>query len=218
MAEPSGEANQLSIAAVIRELRRGLAELEAAEDKARSKRQLLIAELDRLVERAQQVEPEKLKATQAQQEQPEVPASIAARPDGEVPRVLIAEDSSSAGRIACRLVERMGYTVELVKDGVEALERQSSRHYDAVLMDCKMPRMDGYQTTRAIRQLPGEASSVPVIALTSNTLEGDDLRCFVAGMDDYLAKPVHAGQLEESLRRWVDGGARRLVDAPSVSD
>jgi CheY-like chemotaxis protein len=121
---------------------------------------------------------------------------------------LIAEDSASAGRIACRLVERMGYAVELVKDGVEALERLGNQHYDAVLMDCKMPRMDGYQTTRAIRQLPGEASTVPVIALTSNTLEGDDLRCFVAGMDDYLAKPVHAGQLEASLRRWVDGRAR----------
>jgi CheY-like chemotaxis protein len=208
MAEPSGEASQLSIAAVIRELRRGLAELEAAEDKARSKRQHLIAELDRLVERVQQTESESIEVAPAPPVQREAPARATTKSEGEVPRVLIAEDSPSAGRIACRLVERMGYAVELVKDGVEALERLGSEHYDAVLMDCKMPRMDGYQTTRAIRQLPGEASSVPVIALTSNTLEGDDLRCFVAGMDDYLAKPVHAGQLEESLRRWVDGGAR----------
>lgn len=193
MPESSGESSPISIAAVIRELRRGLAELEAAEDSARRKRQRLIDELDRLVERVQPVEP----------------VAVALESIREVPRVLIAEDSSSAGRIACRLVERMGYAVELVKDGVEVLERLGSQHYDAVLMDCKMPRMDGYQATRAIRQLPGEASSIPVIALTSNTLEGDDLRCFVAGMDDYLAKPVHAGQLEESLRRWVQDRTRR---------
>lgn len=196
MSESSGEASPPSIAAVIRELRRGLAELEAAEDKARRQRQRLILELDQLVERVQRVEPLQ-------------PAPVQPAPRSEVPRVLIAEDSTSAGRIACRLVERMGYAVELVNDGVEALERLGSQHYDAVLMDCKMPRMDGYQTTRAIRQLPGEASSVPVIALTSNTLEGDDLRCFVAGMDDYLAKPVHAGQLEESLRRWIGGSVPR---------
>ena len=196
MSESSGEASPPSIAAVIRELRRGLAELEAAEDKARRQRQRLILELDQLVERVQRVEPLQ-------------PAPVQPAPRSEVPRVLIAEDSTSAGRIACRLVERMGYAVELVNDGVEALERLGSQHYDAVLMDCEMPRMDGYQTTRAIRQLPGEASSVPVIALTSNTLEGDDLRCFVAGMDDYLAKPVHAGQLEESLRRWIGGSVPR---------
>jgi CheY-like chemotaxis protein len=199
MSESLGEPSQLSIAAVIRELRRGLAELESAEDNARRQRQRLIEELDRLVERVHH----------AETKQPETPAVTVPAPQGEVPRILIAEDSSSAARIACRLVERMGYAVERVKDGVEVLERLDSQHYDAVLMDCKMPRMDGYQATRAIRQLPGEASSVPVIALTSNTLEGDDLRCFVAGMDDYLAKPVHAGQLEESLRRWVDDGARR---------
>ena len=209
MSEPSGEAGQLSIAAVIRELRRGLAELEAAEDNARQQRQRLIAELDRLVERVHHPEPAQAETVQAQPEQAEAPDAPEPASDGEVPCILIAEDSSSAGRIACRLVERMGYSVELVKDGVEALERLGSQHYDAVLMDCKMPRMDGYQATRAIRQLPGEASSIPVIALTSNTLEGDDLRCFVAGMDDYLAKPVHAGQLEESLRRWVEDGARR---------
>jgi CheY-like chemotaxis protein len=196
VSESSGEASPLSIAAVIRELRRGLAELEAAEDNARRQRQRLILELDQLVERVQRAEPLQ-------------PAPLQPAPRSEVPRVLIAEDSTSAGRIACRLVERMGYAVEWVKDGVEALERLGSQRYDAVLMDCKMPRMDGYQATRAIRQLPGEASSVPVIALTSSTLEGDDLRCFVAGMDDYLAKPVHAGQLEESLRRWIDGSVQR---------
>lgn len=203
MSDPSGETNPVSIAAVIRELRRGLAELEAAEDRARRQRQRLIAELDRLVERVQHGEP-----AQERPEAPQPESDVSPVPLGEVARVLIAEDSPSAGRIACRLVERMGYAVELVKDGVEALERLGNQHFDAVLMDCKMPRMDGYQTTRAIRQLPGEASSVPVIALTSNTLEGDDLRCFVAGMDDYLAKPVHAGQLEESLRRWLGGAAR----------
>lgn len=209
MGDPTGEQVQLSITAVIRELRRSLAELEAAEDAARQQRQRMMQELDQLVERVQHAEQE-LKIAQAEAEVTAAEeAESPGQPSGEVPRILIADDSSTSARLAGRLVERMGYAVDLVRDGVEALEKLEEQPYAAVLMDCKMPRMDGYQATRAIRQLPGEVAETPVIALTSNTMEGDDLRCFVAGMDDYLAKPVHAGQLEERLQHWVLKQAKR---------
>ena len=209
MNELPRDSMRLSLAAELRELRRSLAELEAVEDAARQRRRQLMEELDGLIERAQSGPaelPQHEDPEQASEEQPQEPA---APEPGQVARILIAEDSATAGKLARRLVERMGFAVDWVRDGVEALESLERRHYDVVLMDCKMPRMDGYQATRAIRQLPGEAGSVPVIALTANNLEGDDLRCFVAGMDDYLAKPVHSGQLEGRLRHWVTEAARR---------
>lgn len=196
----------MSIAAVLRELRRSLAELEAAEEVARQRRRTLMVDLDELVERVQAVTYGHRAAEQAAAEAADAAPAAATggttaplSATGEVPRVLIADDSGISGKLALRLVERMGFAVDWVRDGVEALETLGERHYDVVLMDCKMPRMDGYQATRAIRQLPGEASSIPVIALTANNLAGDDLRCFVAGMDDYLAKPVHSGQSRDGL-------------------
>ena len=165
-----------------------------------------MAELDALLERAQHG-PAELPIAEEATEEAEEPvaaeAPAAAWSGEQLPRILIAEDSSTAGKLASRLVERLGYTVDWVRDGVEALESLERQHYDVVLMDCKMPRMDGYQATRANPQLPGEASGVPVIALTANNLEGDDLRCFVAGMDDYLSKPVDPRQLAETLERWL---------------
>lgn len=208
MSDPPRDSVRLTLAAELRELRRSLAELEAAEEAARRRRQQILDELDALLERTQHGPADLPEASEVSESEPEPELEAPVAPHS-LPRVLIAEDSSTAGRLASRLVERLGYAVDWVRDGVEALESLEQHHYDVVLMDCKMPRMDGYQTTRAIRQLPGEASGVPVIALTANNLEGDDLRCFVAGMDDYLAKPVHVGQLEDRLRHWVEESARR---------
>lgn len=122
---------RLTLAAELRELRRSLAELEAAEDAVRQRRLQILEELDALLARAQH----------GPAELPEVEV---VPPAAELPRILIAEDSSTAGKLASRLVERLGYAVDWVRDGVEALESLEREHYDVVLMDCKMPRMDGY--------------------------------------------------------------------------
>lgn len=213
---PPDDSAPLSVAAILRELRRHLAELEAAEEVARRKRRYLMGELDALVVRLGETPLEHAaRASDEERDSADPMATPDERAEGSAAprqgpfRVLIADDSISSGRVAQRIVERLGYAVDLVFDGVEAVERVSRECYDAVLMDCKMPRMDGYQATRAIRQLPGEAHAVPVIALTANNLAGDDMRCFVAGMDDYLAKPVHPDRLEETLARWVQAESRR---------
>ena len=124
-------------------------------------------------------------------------------------RIALVDDDQNILTSVSLTLESEGFEVDCYHDGETALRGLSRRPAELAVLDIKMPRMDGYQATRAIRQLPGEAGSVPVIALTANNLEGDDLRCFVAGMDDYLAKPVHSGQLEDRLRHWVTEAARR---------
>lgn len=118
-------------------------------------------------------------------------------------QVLIAEDNVTNRKLAARMLERLGYSVILAENGREAVERVEAGGVAAVLMDCQMPVLDGYEATRAIRQLPGRVGEVPIIALTANAMEGDEMRCLVAGMDDYLAKPVNPQQLADALQRWI---------------
>jgi CheY-like chemotaxis protein len=129
-------------------------------------------------------------------------ADLAVDPSLNV-RILVAEDDPTARRLAVRMLERIGYAADAVEDGVQALQAVQNVVYDAVLMDCQMPIMDGYQATQAIRQLPTAAGGLPVIALTASALQGAEMRCLVAGMDDYLAKPVDPRQLAAMLRLWV---------------
>ncbi len=117
--------------------------------------------------------------------------------------VLVAEDNATNRKLAARMLERLGYRVLLAENGREAVEQVEAGGVSAVLMDCQMPVLDGYEATRAIRQLSGRAGEVPIVALTANAMEGDEMRCLVAGMDDYLAKPVDPRQLAEALQRWV---------------
>lgn len=117
--------------------------------------------------------------------------------------VLVAEDNATNRKLAARMLERLGYRVLLAENGREAVEMVERGGVSAVLMDCQMPVLDGYEATRAIRQLSGRVGEVPIIALTANAMEGDEMRCLVAGMDDYLAKPVDPRQLAEALQRWV---------------
>ncbi len=118
-------------------------------------------------------------------------------------RVLIADDDPTARTLAARMLQRIDYESDVVEDGLQAVQAVQDQPYCAVLMDCQMPRMDGYQATRAIRQLTGQVGEVPVIALTANAMEGDDMACMVAGMDDYLAKPVNPKDLAEVLAKWA---------------
>jgi CheY-like chemotaxis protein/HPt (histidine-containing phosphotransfer) domain-containing protein len=121
------------------------------------------------------------------------------------PRVLVAEDDPINRKVVLAMLDKLGYAAEPVANGLEAVEACSRASYDAVLMDCMMPEMDGYRATAWIRQRE-TGTRTPVIALTASTAPGDREKCFAAGMDGYLGKPVSLRTLDETLRRWVRGG------------
>ena len=116
-------------------------------------------------------------------------------------RVLVVEDNI-ANLVAVRMVEKLGYRANVAANGTEALDPGRDR-YDAVLMDCQMPEMDGFEATREIRRREGADGHTPIIAMTASALAGDRERCLAAGMDDYISKPFRADELAAALQRWV---------------
>ena len=125
-------------------------------------------------------------------------------------RILLAEDNGVNQAVACAMLENLGYEVEVANDGAEALDLLAAGEFDAVLMDCQMPRMDGFEASREIRARESRAGAgrhVVIVALTANAMEGDRERCLEAGMDDYLAKPFKLAELAAVLGRWLDGDA-----------
>jgi signal transduction histidine kinase/CheY-like chemotaxis protein len=119
-------------------------------------------------------------------------------------RVLVAEDNLVNQKVAVRTLELLGCHVEVAENGALALDALAQGEFDAVLMDCQMPVLDGFDATRQLRALEGPLGRhTPVIAVTANAMQGDRERCLQAGMDDYLAKPVTMTALDEALRKWV---------------
>jgi CheY-like chemotaxis protein len=118
--------------------------------------------------------------------------------------LLLAEDNIVNQKVACRILEKLGYRVDVAADGQAAFTAWESGRYDLILMDCQMPIMDGYETTRKIRQREGAGQHIPIIALTAHAMKGADNECRAAGMDDYLSKPIDRAELQQSLRRWLD--------------
>jgi len=148
-------------------------------------------------------------ASPVREEAQQNPYADIALPAGESPHILVAEDNSTNRKLAAKMLQRLGYQCSLAENGREAVDALGSSNFDAVLMDCQMPVLDGYEATRQIRQLGGVAGETPIIALTANAMEGDEMRCLVAGMDDYLAKPVDPRQLSEMLSKWLQANENR---------
>jgi signal transduction histidine kinase/CheY-like chemotaxis protein/HPt (histidine-containing phosphotransfer) domain-containing protein len=121
-------------------------------------------------------------------------------------RLLLAEDNPVNQRVAGLMLERMGFTVDVVGDGAAAAVAAASGQYDAVLMDCQMPVMDGFEATKRIRRDERDRDRIPIIALTASTLDSDRQACLAAGMDDHLAKPIRPGPLAHTLARFLQAG------------
>ena len=135
------------------------------------------------------------------------PAAPAPLKAAQGQRILVAEDNPLNQLLARRLLDTLGYAVEVVANGHQALAALRLGTYSLVLMDCQMPEMDGYETTRAIRldeQSRGvHAGRLPIVALTANALEEDRALCLQCGMDDLLAKPVSSAALAQTLARFI---------------
>jgi len=120
--------------------------------------------------------------------------------------LLIVEDNAINQEVARGIAAKLGYGSDVAGDGIEALDALERRSYDAVLMDCHMPEMDGFAATAEIRRREAAHSHVPIIAMTAAAMAEDREKCIAAGMDDHLSKPVKPTDLEATLTRWVGGG------------
>ncbi len=119
-------------------------------------------------------------------------------------RVLLVEDYPINQMLAKALLSKLGLVWQLACDGSQALELVRTHDFDLVLMDCQMPVMDGFEATAAIRQLPdGRGAHLPIVALTANTMPGDEKKCLDAGMNGFLAKPYTLATLHAMLARWL---------------
>lgn len=118
------------------------------------------------------------------------------------PRILIVEDNVVNQKVAKYLVEKRGYVADVAGNGSDAVEAVLKGQYAAVLMDCQMPKFDGYEATARIRSQEPAGRRTPIIALTANAGPGAREKCLAAGMDDYLSKPIVSENLDAILRRW----------------
>jgi CheY-like chemotaxis protein len=125
-------------------------------------------------------------------------------------RLLLVEDEPINQMVAQALLDDVGLASEVAVDGLEAVEKAGRNPYDLILMDMRMPKLDGLDATRRIRTLPGR-DTMPIVAMTANAFAEDKAQCLEAGMNDFLSKPVLAQQLYEVLLKWLP--CRRQPDA-----
>ncbi len=132
-------------------------------------------------------------------------SNLTAKPQAspDLPRILLAEDNAINALLTRTLLEADGCYVDVVEDGSLAVDAVKSSQYDMILMDMRMPNMDGLEATRKIRGLSNEAKGVPIIALTANAFDDDRNACFDAGMNDFMTKPVSAEELQQMVQTWT---------------
>jgi CheY-like chemotaxis protein len=127
-------------------------------------------------------------------------------------RLLLAEDNLLNQEVACELLRDMGFEVDLAEDGVIAVERAAQQPYDLILMDLQMPRMDGLEATRSIRQMAAHAHT-PIIAMTANAFAEDRAAAVAAGLNDHLPKPVDPDLMSHVLAAWLPGAVSHTETA-----
>jgi signal transduction histidine kinase/DNA-binding response OmpR family regulator len=159
--------------------------------------------------------------------EPHVPlASAAPQPAREAVsqrfrgQVLVVEDNPINQKVATAMLSALGVTATVAPDGGVAVEMVREQPFDLVLMDCQMPVMDGFEATRAIRAFAGDRGRVPIIALTANAMRDDEARCFAAGMNGFLTKPMTLALLARTLGRWLPAATPEPArpDVPPAND
>jgi CheY-like chemotaxis protein len=119
-------------------------------------------------------------------------------------RVLLVEDNRINQTLALTLLKRMGYSVDLAENGLEAVSAANKEPYALILMDMQMPKMDGIEATCQIRTGHGLNHKSPIVALTANAMSSDKQACLAAGMNDFLSKPFSQQELAACLARWIE--------------
>ncbi|HYM34232.1 MAG TPA: response regulator, partial [Steroidobacteraceae bacterium] len=127
--------------------------------------------------------------------------------------VLMVDDNLVNQKVGKAILERLGYRVDLATTGVEAVAAWEKTRYDAILMDCQMPEMDGYQATREIRRRENGIGHIPIIAITAHAMAGAADECLAAGMDAYQSKPLDRNALAQCMSRLLDDGVSTDADA-----
>lgn len=123
---------------------------------------------------------------------------------GRVPHVLLVEDYPANILVATSILDILGATYDVARNGVEAIEKVKQKTFDLVLMDIQMPEMDGFAATRAIRDYEaGKGVRTAIMGVTAHALRDDRDKCLTAGMDDYISKPFSFEGLAEKIRRWM---------------
>jgi two-component system sensor histidine kinase/response regulator len=117
-------------------------------------------------------------------------------------RILIVEDNIVNQKVALHMLQKLGYAADAAENGRLALESMRRAPYDVVFMDCQMPVLDGYETTREVRRIEGDSRHTWIVAMTAHSLEGDRAKCLASGMDDYLSKPVKTEDVQGALTRY----------------
>jgi CheY-like chemotaxis protein len=118
-------------------------------------------------------------------------------------RILVAEDNAVNQQVAVGVLASLGYAADAVANGIEALEATTRIQYSAIVMDCQMPEMDGYEATRKIRSREEDGAHIPIIALTADAVTDARAKSLSAGMNDYVTKPINADELDAVLERWT---------------
>jgi two-component system, sensor histidine kinase and response regulator len=134
--------------------------------------------------------------------------------------VLVAEDNEVNQFAAIHLLQKVGFSVDIARNGREAIDMSGRKDYTAVFMDCQMPEVDGYSATEAIRLREAGTKHTPIIAMTAHALDGDRDKCLAIGMDEYLAKPLRLQTIETLIGRLPEfrSAGRQSPDADTVFD